>query len=109
MVIESYNYRAPVEHPSYSLDEDDVIFHVKSIVDGLCDCACGLLTALLTGRHGVKCAAGAHVIELDDPTLQLVNEKKEPHKFLKGKNAPKGQGHLSFPLSSPLHVFPYCN
>jgi hypothetical protein len=43
-VIENYVYRAPLTNPTYADAEDDVLFHVKSIVDA---------------RHGVGCKHGA--------------------------------------------------
>jgi hypothetical protein len=79
LVSENYVFRAPLEHPTYADDEDDVLFHVKSIVDA---------------RHGVGCGKfGAHVVFLDDPALFLVNERGERH-VADGKNAPKGMAYV---------------
>lgn len=79
LVVENYVFRAPLAHPTYAEDEDDVLFHVKSIVDA---------------RHGVGCGRfGAHVVFLDDPALYLVNERKERH-VADGKNAPKGMAYV---------------
>ena len=62
--------------------EDDVLFHVKSIVDA---------------RHGVGCGKfGAHVIFLDEPERRyLVNERGERHVAV-GKNAPKGHAYVDW-------------
>lgn len=79
LVVENYVFRAPLTHPTYAEDEDDVLFHVKSIVDA---------------RHGVGCGKfGAHVVFLDDPELYLVNERGERH-VASGKNAPKGMAYV---------------
>lgn len=79
LVTENYVFRAPLTHPTYAADEDDVLFHVKSIVDA---------------RHGTGCGKfGAHIAFLDDPELYLVNERGERH-VAEGKNAPKGMAYV---------------
>lgn len=79
LVTENYVFRAPLTHPTYDETEDDVLFHVKSIVDP---------------RHATGCGKfGAHVIAFDSPDIYLVNERGERH-TAQGKNGPKGMAHV---------------
>jgi hypothetical protein len=84
-VVENYLWRAPLTNPTFTEGEDDVQFHVKSVVDGAKAKGCGKF--------------GAHIMflrETEDKSVlgnSLVNERLEIHNRT-GKDATKGMGYI---------------